>query len=196
MPRVNSLAGFTINKQMADSFVDILLQKGALTQEALASSVDEAEQKGLALDEVLEGKGVSAQKILEAKSEASGIPVRALTGQRVPFDILKYVTEDSARHYRFVPLGMKDGVLEIGMVDPTELNAREALQFIASKLNLPFRVYIISRKDFNEVLNVYKGLGGEVSKVLGELESALSEGSTSLGTDYSAAESVFAIHRF
>ena len=194
MPRVNSLAGFTINKQMADSFVDILLQKGALTQEALASSVDEAEQKGLALDEVLEGKGVSAQKILEAKSEASGIPVRALTGQRVPFDILKYVTEDSARHYRFVPLGMKDGVLEIGMVDPTELNAREALQFIASKLNLPFRVYIISRKDFNEVLNVYKGLGGEVSKVLGELESALSEGSTSLGTDYSAAESVSEAH--
>src|SRR3989344_5125529 len=101
MPRVNSLAGFTINKQMADSFVDILLQKGALTQEALASSVDEAEQKGLALDEVLEGKGVSAQKILEAKSEASGIPVRALTGKRVPCDILKYETEDPARHYRF-----------------------------------------------------------------------------------------------
>src|SRR3989338_3154673 len=179
---------------MADSFVDILLQKGALTQEALASSVDEAEQKGLAIDEVLEGKGVSAQKILEAKSEASGIPVRALTGQRVSFDILKYVTEDSARHYRFVPLGMKDGVLEIGMVDPTELNAREALQFIASKLNLPFRVYIISRKDFNEVLNVYKGLGGEVSKVLGELESALSEGSTSLGTDYPTADSVSEAH--
>ena len=135
----------------------------------------EAEEGNISLEEVLEYKGISPQKVLEAKEQATGIPVKSLGGSKIPFDILKYVPEDSVRHYQFVPLGMKEGVLEIGMLDPSDLGAREALQFIASKLNLPFRVYLISRADFNAVLEEYKGLGGEVSKVLGELESALAE---------------------
>lgn len=142
----------------------------------------EAEESNTLLEEVLEYKGIASQKILKAKEQATGIPVKSLGGSKIPFDILKYVPEDSARHYQFVPLGMKEGVLEIGMLDPSDLGAREALQFIASKLNLPFRVYLISRADFNLVLEEYKGLGGEVSKVLGELESALAEESLALPT--------------
>ncbi len=161
---------------MADTrFADILLREGLLKDADLNQAKKEAEEENTSLEEILEYKGVSSQKILEAKEQATGIPVKSLGGAKVPFDVLKYVPEDSVRHYQFVPLGMKEGVLEIGMLDPSDLAAREALQFIASKLNLPFRVYLISRADFNLVLEEYKGLTGEVSKVLGELESALSE---------------------
>ena len=161
---------------MADArFAEILLRKGILSEVDLGEARKEAGERGVSLEEVLEYRGVSSDKILEAKVEASGIPVKSLGGVKVPFDVLKFVPEDSARHYQFVPLGLKDGVLEIGMLDPSDLSAREALQFIASKLNLPFRVYLIPRSDFNAVLDEYKGLGGEVNKVLGELETALSE---------------------
>ncbi|MDP3784951.1 MAG: GspE/PulE family protein [bacterium] len=168
---------------MADTrFADILLQEGLLGEADLNQAKKEAEESNTLLEEVLEYKGIASQKILKAKEQATGIPVKSLGGSKIPFDILKYVPEDSARHYQFVPLGMKEGVLEIGMLDPSDLGAREALQFIASKLNLPFRVYLISRADFNLVLEEYKGLGGEVSKVLGELESALAEESLALPT--------------
>lgn len=158
---------------MDTRFADVLFQKGVVTQEDLNQMKAEVERSGLLPEEILESRGVSPEKILEAKTEATGIPVKSLEGSNVAFDVLKYVQEDSARHYKFVPLGIKEGVLEMGMLDPTDLDAREALQFIASRLNMPFRVYIISRSDFNRVLEQYKGLGGEVTKVLGELESAL-----------------------
>lgn len=161
---------------MADTrFADILLSRGLLTREDLNRAKESAEGSNITLEEVLEDQGITSDKILEAKSELTGIPAKSLVGVKVPFDVLKFITEESARHYKFVPIGMKEGVLEIGMIDPSDLSAREALQFIASRLNLPFRVYLISSDDFKSVIDGYKGLGGEVSKVLGELETALAE---------------------
>ncbi len=156
-------------------FADILLKKGIISQNTLVAAGVEAEKSGILLEEALETGGIPAADILTAKSEASGIPARELGGEKVPSDILKYIQEESARHYKFVPLKIQDGALEIGMLDPADLEAREALQFIASKLNMPFRVYLISRADLNEVLEEYRSFSGEVTKVLGELEMAMEE---------------------
>ena len=159
---------------MADTrFVDQLLQKGLISKEKLEAAKEEAKTTGLLLEESLEKAGISSAQILEAKTKVTGIPAKSLEGPRVSFDILKFVPEDSAMTYKFVPLGVKDGVLEIGIVDPSDLDAREALQFIASRLNMPFRVYLISTTEFKQILEMYKGLGGEMTKVLGELETAL-----------------------
>ncbi|MBI2023781.1 type II/IV secretion system protein [Candidatus Giovannonibacteria bacterium] len=154
-------------------FFDILLQKGLISKDKLKSAQDESRMSGLLLEECLEKAGISPEKILEAKTQATGIPAKGIDGGRVPYDSLRFVPEDSARAYKFVPLGTKDGVLEMGIIDPSDLDAREALQFIASRLNMPFRVYLISVKDYKDILEEYKGLGGEVTKVLGELETAL-----------------------
>jgi type IV pilus assembly protein PilB len=61
------------------------------------------------------------------------------------------------------------------MVNPDDMEAREALQFIVSRLNLAFKIFLITEKDLESVLEGYKGLHGEVTKVLGELETALEE---------------------
>ena len=77
--------------------------------------------------------------------------------------------------YKFVPLGIKDGVLEVGIVDAENIEARGALSFIASKLGIPFKLYLISPSDFNVAIENYKGLTGEVNKALSELDRELSD---------------------
>ncbi len=156
-------------------FADILLKKGVISQNTLVAANEEAEKGNLLLEEVLEAEGIAAEIILEAKSEVTGIPSRALSGEKVPVDILKYIPEESARHYKFVPLEIKEGVLEIGILDPANLEARGALQFIASNLNMPFRVYLISQADLQRVLEEYRSFSGEVTKVLSELETAMED---------------------
>src|SRR3989344_7665923 len=93
--------------------------------------------------------------------------------KKADFELLKHIPEESARHYQLAPLGMEDGMMQIGMVDPESVEAKEALKFIAFRLNMPFKIYLISKKDFDGLLEGYKGISGEVSKALGELESAL-----------------------
>jgi type IV pilus assembly protein PilB len=87
--------------------------------------------------------------------------------------ILKYIPEDSAAHYHFVPIAVTKGVLEVGMVNPDDIEARDALNFISSKTGLPFKIFLITETDYEKVFAQYKGFTAEVSKSLSELENEL-----------------------
>ncbi len=155
---------------MAKSIADILVQKGILQQDAAASFRREAKSSGQTLEDVLYQHGMPEREVAFAKSETLGIQARFLEGGKVPFEVIKYIPEESARFYQFVPIGKVEGALEVGMVNPDDVNAQEALKFIATRLNIPFKVYIITPSDLKQVLSEYKTLGGEVTRALTEFE--------------------------
>ena len=144
-------------------FIDRLTEKGLINANAAARIKNESASSGVPVDKILESRGIAPGEILAAKSETYGVPVYELKGQKVDVEVLKFLPEESARLYQFAPLGVKDGVLEIGMFDPANIEAREAIKFIASKTNIPFKIYVISGADLETVLEEYKSLGGEVS---------------------------------
>jgi type IV pilus assembly protein PilB len=155
------------------SVLDIL-QKKNLISKAGVSAVKAKQADGDSLDEALISVGVKPEDILAARGEFLNIPTRVVAENSIPFDVLDYIPEESATHYQFVPIGFKDGMLEVGIVDPDNIEARDALNFIAAKKNIPYKIFLISPEDFQKVLESYKGLGGEVSKALSELETELS----------------------
>src|SRR3989338_5021400 len=113
------------------SFLDYLTQKGIVTNtEALAISKEEA--KGASIEDILIKRGIEESDIAQLKGAYLNIPVKELESGSVPFEVLKYIPEESALHYGFVPLDFKDGVLEVGMIDTGDIEARDALQFISS----------------------------------------------------------------
>ncbi len=176
---------------MAKSFLDILVSSGTISLTEAAEIRKESKKKGVAPEEEILSRGISEDALIKAKGEALGLPIISITGKKVDFDVLKNIPEESARHYQFVPIGIDNGVIQIGMADPDNIEAREALKFIASRLNQPFKIYLISKKDLNSVLEEYKGISGEVTKVLGELESALVEEGSLAPEKIQAVESQF-----
>lgn len=125
-------------------FLRALVTKGLLQEDDIASIQQEAEQLGTTVESVLIKRGMDPAAILEVKSEALRIPSRTLESASVPFEVLNYVPEDSARHYHFAPLGIKDNVLEVGITNPDNLEAIDALNFISSKNNIPYKLQTIS----------------------------------------------------
>ncbi|MBI2065597.1 MAG: type II/IV secretion system protein [Candidatus Zambryskibacteria bacterium] len=105
---------------------------------------------------------------------ALNVPVKNLKDIDISGKVLEYIPQESAEHYRVVPIGVKNGVLEVGTTDPTDLGARDALNFISSRIGMPYKLFLISESDFNVILEKYKGLSGTVTKALSELESELS----------------------
>ena len=156
-------------------FADLLVEKNIISGEELNKIKQEAASRGAPLEDVLLEKEISEVEILKAKSEILGVPVKSLKKTKIPFDILKLVPEESAKHYRFVPFAVNEGILEVGMTDPYDITAREALNFISAKINMPYKIFLISKSDFEAVFEDYKSFGGEVTKALGELESMLME---------------------
>ncbi len=153
--------------------LQILVKKGLVSQKDVGNITDEAASSGATLEETLMKRGVSSKDILIAKGQYFDIPTKSLDEQDIDPKLLSYIPEDSASHYRFIPISITDEVLEVGMVNPDDLEARDALNFISSKIEIPFKIFLITDADFNKVFSLYKGLTSEVSKSLSELEMEL-----------------------
>lgn len=150
--------------------LNTLKERGLIADTDIPEIEEEVRVSGKSLEGVLRNRGIGAQDLAEARGGALNIPSRAVDGHDIPFEILRFIPEESAVHYKFVPIGISEGVLEIGIVDPDDIAARDALNFISSKAGLPYKLFLISEDDFKKVLDVYKGLSGEVTKALGEFE--------------------------
>ncbi len=155
------------------NILEILAQKKIISTKDIAVIQQEMASSGMTIEQVLVKRGIDSKLITASKAEYLKIPSRTLDTQDVPFNVLQYIPEESAQHYRFVPLSIVDNVLEVGLVDPDNIEARDALNFISSKSGLPFKIFLISEQDFDKVLAMYKNLSGEVTKALTELESEL-----------------------
>ncbi len=155
------------------SVIDILLQKSLLNKDDIRA-IRTQMGSGASLDEALIAHGVKPEDILVARGEFLNMPVRSIADASVPFEALDYIPEESAVHYRFAPIGLKEGVLEVGIVDPDNMEARDALNFLAAKKNIPYKMFLITIDDFNKVIEMYKGITGEVTQALSELETELS----------------------
>ncbi len=153
----------------------LLEQNGTINHAQVLQLRAELAKPGSQPEFVLVHAGVPPADILKVKGEYFGVPTRDVGDKPIPFDILRYIPEESARYYRFAPLGIVDGVLEIGVTDPDNLEARDALTFISAKVGMPYKLYLISDTDFDKLLTQYKGLSGEVGKALNELETELTD---------------------
>ncbi len=158
------------------SFGEILIKKKKISNNLLVKSKEQAESEKISLEEVLMRNGVLEEDITQAKSEVFKIPVKKITPEtRLPIKILQNIPEASVRHYKFMPIELKDGIIHVGVVNPDNVETRDALQFLSSKLNLPFKIFLISLSDFQLALKDFKSLGGETVRILSELESAIAE---------------------
>ncbi len=154
-------------------FIDYLINNKTLSKNDANEILREIESGEENLDRALIKRGLDPDALSNLRGQYSDIPVRKLEEDAIPFEVLKYVPEESASYYRFVPIGFKDDVLEIGILDPDDTQGRDAIQFIASKLNIPYKLFIISLPDFERVINQYKGLTGEVNRAVSDLESEM-----------------------
>jgi type IV pilus assembly protein PilB len=150
-----------------------LAERNIIGKDEVAAIEEESNADGSSIESILLKRGIDSELLLKIKSEQYDIPTFSLGEKAVSGDVLAYIPEESATHYQIVPLGVVDGVLEVGITDPDNIEALDALNFISTKVDLPFKAYLITEHDFQRVLQMYKGLSGEVNKALTELESEL-----------------------
>ncbi len=162
------------------NFLEGLVEEGLLTRD-LAVKISNLARKNYAgdVDEALAKEtDISEEKLLAFKAKFFNIPSKSIGPKEVDPKILEYISEDSARQYGFIPVGLKDKVLEVGIIDPARTDSLDALQFISSRNEMPYKLFVITKKNFEELLGNYKGLSGEVDQALSDLDTELSKADT------------------
>jgi len=152
-----------------------LVKRGLIEEGQISEIYKVAEEKyGGSVDQTLLDFGVDEGKILEIKSRIFNIPTRDIDAGSIDSSILELIPVDSAQVYQFAPIGVVDNVLEVGIVDPENIQAVDVLTFITSKIGKPFKLFLIKKSLFNAILDKYNGLNNEVGEALSEMDSDLS----------------------
>jgi type IV pilus assembly protein PilB len=150
----------------------LLVEQGYLDEREVSAISQAAEERGVPVETILAERGIDAASVLAAQGQSGGVPTYALDPEAsISPDTLAYIPEESAKHYQAVPLGVVDGALHVGMLDPDNIQALDALNFISAKNNMPFKAFLITQEDFDRVLDMYHGIGGQVNRALTEIDT-------------------------
>jgi type IV pilus assembly protein PilB len=138
----------------------------------------EASENRQRIEDLLVSKGaIDERKLYEAKADFFKIPFIDLTDIKPKPEILKLVPVEAAEHYKFVPINIdtKNKFLEVGIIYPEDIDAREALKFIAHRHQLSPKPYIITPSDFKDFIKGYSTFKGEIKEALEELSEDIRE---------------------
>ncbi len=152
------------------SYIDLLVKKNILDQETSDVLDKKALETNQSIDSVLRDYGIKTTDILKAKAEYLNIEPYYVGDTEIPFEILNYIPEESARHYKIIPISIANSVLSVGIYDPDNIQAIDALNFISSKNNITYKLFLISEEDFNRCISMYTGLTGQVHEALTNFE--------------------------
>ncbi len=156
------------------SLISQLKEKGIIDKSRATSLEYEIKTSGKKEEEIiLEKEIVSEDFLFSLKSKNLNIPLKTVSPDDVSLKILETIPEESAKYYQMMPVGREDDKLEIGMVYPENLKAREALDFLARQNKIKYKIYLITISNFEQLLRKYRNLKKEVSKALEELEEEI-----------------------
>ncbi len=154
----------------------LLAEKKVIADALREDAEKRAVEGGTSYERALIDAGVDADLIRKTIGEYYELPTRSVDeNQKIDSSVLKYLSEESARHYGIIPLEFEDDVLIVGITDPENLSYRDALNFITIKDQIPYKLVVILEQDFERAMRSYENLTGEVDEALGVLESELNE---------------------
>ena len=151
-----------------------LVKHGFLTEAQVPEIVKKAEDRYNGdIEQALINSNISEDSILDMKGTIYNIPVKKIDPNMVTASILKIIPAETAKTYHFIPIGVANNVLEIGIIDPENVQAIDVLTFITAKLDKPFKLFLISNSVFLKLIERYDALGSEVDLALSELDQEI-----------------------
>ena len=150
---------------------DILYKQGALTADQLSSIKLEAVNTGQSAEAVIQKhQMVPPGKLLSARAQLLGVPFISLEGKAISSDVLNYIPESVAGHYRLVPFDKKGDKLFVAMADPLDL---QVIQFIEKKAGLFVKPYLSAPEDIAKAVseNYSQNLTSDVTSALKEVNA-------------------------
>ena len=153
------------------SLIDDLVKSKKISKDKAVQLKKTIESSKKREEEVILGSKLIPEDFLfELKAEKLNIPFKKIFAEDVSLKVLELIPEDSAKYYKMISIARRGDVLEVGMVYPDNLKAREALKFLTRQTGLSYEASLISLTNFDKLLKKYKNLKEEVNAALGELE--------------------------
>ncbi len=155
-------------------FLETLVHKGVIQQSQLNEIIDRSAKEDTSIEKILREMGVSNDAIREAKSEYFDIPMKQIDYKKIDSQVVRIIPEESAKIYKMLSIGKtEDGVLEVGMIDPRSIESQNVLRFITAETDTPYKIYVLTEEDFEEVFKKYKDISSEIDNAIDNFDDSV-----------------------
>ncbi len=148
-----------------DNFEQFLLSNKYLSQEAYEQLKQQSAEKGKpVLSLITEQKILDPQALAKARAAFLNIPYVSFEQKKVPAELVELIPADTVNFYKLFAFEKTDQNVKVAMVDPTDIQALEALEFFSKKQGLSIELYATDQVNFDRVVHP----SGNVTKLVGE----------------------------
>src|SRR3972149_463583 len=153
--------------------VQELVKQNLLTSEAGEKLLAEAllVRRG-AEDLIHEKRLVNEDEMSKTKSRLLNVPYKKIQAEEIKDEVLKIIPEETVRNYKVIPIGLENDLLTVGMINPDDAKAQEALRFIAKQRRVNLGAYLISQSIWEAVLRRYSPYSSEIEATVKSLNLA------------------------
>ena len=163
----------TLTKEAEDRIVSLLLAEGLADPNLVNDIKVQAESAGKPiLAELLAGKLISEDMVARATAAIIGVPYVELKNITIDQDILTKIPAEASARALAVALGEKDGMLNVAMVDVTNVQTTD---YLSNLINQPIRAWMSSERGIREVLEHYHGDFSSVKEAVDETNEEIAE---------------------
>ncbi|MEK7448205.1 MAG: hypothetical protein AAB019_01850 [Planctomycetota bacterium] len=108
---------------------EILKKASLITEDQLKTALGYQQSTGERLGEIIEKLGYIKEEVLTSFiAEQQGIEIIDLDNVVLPLNLIRKIPRTLIEKYNFLPIGLKDDVLNIVISDPTDYEAIEEIQ--------------------------------------------------------------------
>ncbi|MBI5134912.1 Flp pilus assembly complex ATPase component TadA [Candidatus Uhrbacteria bacterium] len=173
------------------TFADLLLAKQMATKEQITALEELAREHETSLEEELvTGKIMTEDQIANLKAEHAKLTVKDLADVAFDQQMVETIPQDVAEHYKVISFGVEGNTLLVGVEDPLDYQAMEAVEFLAKERRQPVTFFVITRTNFLNALKKYRMLGKEVTSVVKEAEQQMTAPEKALSEEEKKMEEV------
>ena len=162
-----------LTKDAENQIVNLLLVEGLADVNQVQAIQRQAEAEGKSvLTELLSRNLISNDMVARATAAIINVPYVELRNITIDQDILQLIPGDASKRVLAVPLGEKDGLLNVALADVTNVQVTD---YISNLVNRPIRVWMSSEHGIREVLEQYHGDFSSVNEAVKETNEEVAE---------------------
>jgi len=150
-----------------EELIDLLVKSKLIGVEQLAKIKNLAASSQEDLDSILIKQGIiDSEELTKVKAQLFKLPYQLLLNQKVEDQALNVIPLEVAENYKIICLKKEGNKIRVGLTDPENFKAIEAVNFLAKELGLRVDYCLISSASFIYVVKQYKTLRKEVTTAL------------------------------
>ena len=137
-----------------DQIKALILQTGLANEQTVAELVEFSKNSNVGLaDALIEKDIISDENLGILIADSLHIPFTVLSKLSIPEEVFHIVPEKIARKHKVIPFEKTQEGLKVATVDPRRL---EILQAISKKTGLKVMPYLVTERDVENILRIYK----------------------------------------